>query len=222
LNEVAKEENMNTKPFTQAIESCIDKAVRDFQELGFNFITESDLQSCLFGYLRHEKILSVRCAGRDVNLVHSEFPVMWENGEVGNRYDLVVWDPEFLSGLDEDALNDLWGSGRTEQARKIPLLAAIEIKYFYGGYSYFKKHLSLYGKVKRHNDVVKLTNGKSRYCYFLGFSDEDIKQNTDARRYFEKMRDSFRRARQVIGRRLRVLCVSRDGYDEIRIGFSSY
>lgn len=213
---------MVIKPIVQAVERSIDKTVRDFQNLGFNFITESDLQCCLFSHLRDERVLSVRCAGHDVNLVHSEFPVIWENGEVGNRYDMVVWDPEFLAGLDEDALNDLWGCGRAEQARRIPLLVAIEIKHFYGGSGYIKKHLSSYSRIKRHNDFKKLTKGKSRYCYFLGFSDEDVKQHSDAKRYFEKMRDSFRRARQRTGRYFRVLCVSRDHYDEIRLGFSRY
>lgn len=210
---------MVVKPIIQAVERAIDKTVKDFQKLGFNFITESDLQCCLFGHLREERLLSARCARHDVNLAHSEFPMMWKNGEVGNRYDMVVWDPEFLSGLDEDALNDLWGSGRPEQARRIPLLVAIEIKYFHGGFGYIKRYLSSNSRIKKHNDFIKLTKGNSRYCYFLGFSDEDIKQYDDVKHYFERMRDGFRRARQTTGRRFRVLCVSRDDYDEIRFGF---
>ena len=210
---------MVVKPIVQAVERAINKTVRDFQKLGFNFITESDIQCCLFGHLREEKLLNARCARHDVNLAHSEFPVMWENGKVGSRYDIVVWDPEFLSELDEDTLNDLWASGRPEQARRIPLLVAIEIKYFYGGFGYIKKYLSSKSRIKRHNDFIKLTKGKNRYCYFLGFSDEDMKQYVDVQRYFERMREGFRRARQTTGRRFRVLCVSRDDYDEIRLGF---
>jgi hypothetical protein len=210
---------MAVKPIVQAVERAINKTVRDFQKLGFNFITESDIQCCLFGHLREEKLLKARCAGHDVELAHSEFPVKWGNGDVGNRYDMVIWDPEFLSRLDEDALNNLWGGGRPEQARRIPLLIAIEIKYFYGGSSYIKKYLSSKSRIERHNDFIKLTKGSSRYCYFLGFSDEDIKKHGEVKHCFEKMREGFRRARQTTGHRLRVLCVSRDNYDEIRLGF---
>lgn len=68
---------------------------------------------------------------------------------------------------------------------------------------------------------IGVEEGEKPYCYFLGFSDEDAKQHNDAKCYFEKMRDGFRRVRQMIGSHFRVLCVSRDDYDEIRLGFSS-
>jgi len=210
---------MAVKPIVQAVERAVNKTVQDFQKLGFNFITESDIQCCLFGHLREEKLLNARCARHDINLAHSEFPVKWENGEVGSRYDMVIWDPEFLSGLDEDNLDDLWGSGRSEQARRIPLLIAIEIKYFHGGCGYIKNYLSSKSRITRHNDFIKLTKGSSRYCYFLGFSDEDIKQYDEVKRYFERMREGFKRVRKTTGRRFRVLCVSRDDYDEIKLGF---
>jgi hypothetical protein len=41
--QVMEDEIMTTKPFIQAVERSIDKTVRDFQRLGFNFITENDL-----------------------------------------------------------------------------------------------------------------------------------------------------------------------------------
>lgn len=213
---------MTIKPYIEAVEHCIDRTTRDFQKLAFNFHTESDLRSCLFGYLRRESRLRVRCCGGSVvHLIHAEFPVLWETGEVSGRYDLVVWKPQYVAQLTEDELNALWGAEHSGRASNIPLLVAVKVKHLYGGYGSIK-HLSSYARVKKHGDMAKLLRGRSQYGYFLAFSDEDVKEHSDCQQYFEKMRVSFERLRREIGSRLRVLCVSRDNYDPVRLGFADH
>lgn len=210
---------MVTKPYIEAVERCIGKTVEDFQNLAFNFNSESDLRSWLFSYLRREKALRARCARHTIHLAHAEFPVLLENDEVSKRYDLVVWEPQSFARLTEDALNALWGAGRDDQARKIRVLVAIEIKYLYGGAANMKP-LSSYTRIMKHNDMKKLLRGQNRYCYFLAFSDEDIKDKKACLTRFEGMRIGFERVREKVGSRFRVLCASKDGC-EIKLGFST-
>lgn len=209
---------MVTKPYIEAVERSIGKAVKDFQNLAFNFNSESDLRSWLFSYLRREKTLRARCAQHTIHLAHAEFPVLWKNEEVSGYYDLVVWQPQSFARLDGDALNALWGAKRADQARQIRVLVAIEIKHLYGAAKL--KPLSSDTRITEHNDMKKLLSGQNRYCYFLAFCDEDIKEKTGCQTRFEAMRLGFERVREEEGSRFRVLCASKDGC-EIKLGFST-
>lgn len=211
---------MVTESYIEAVERCIVNTMKDFQNLAFNFNSESDLQARLFGYLRDEEALETTCAGHKIHLVHAEFPVLWEDQDVGSYYDLVVWEPQSFARLDENALNAIWGTKRADQACKIRVLVAIEIKYLYSTTQ--MKPLSSCKRIMKHNDMDKLLNGQNRYCYFLAFCDKDIKKATKlCQDRFKEMGLGFKRVREKEknGSRLRILCASKDGC-EIKLGFS--
>jgi len=210
---------MVIKSYIEAVESCIDKTVRDFQKFAFNFNSERDLQAQLLGYLRNEIALRTTCAGSKIHLAHAEFPVLWKDRDVGRYYDLVVWEPQSFARLDEDALNALWGAKRADQARNIRVLVAIEIKYLYCTKQ--MNPLSSDERIVEHHDMEKLLNGQNRYCYFLVFCDKDIKEATKlCQTRFEAMRLGFKKVREEEGSHFRVLCASKDGC-EIKLGFST-
>jgi hypothetical protein len=210
---------MTIKSYIEAVERCIVNTMKDFQNLAFNFNSESDLQARLFGYLRDEKTLETTCAGHKIHLVHAEFPVLWEDQDVGRYYDLVVWEPQSFARLDEDALNALWGTKRADQAYKIRVLVAIEIKYLYSTTQ--MKPLSLDTSITEHNDMKKLLHGQNRYCYFLAFCDKDIKKAPKlCQDRFKEMGLGFKRVREKNGNRFRILCASKD-VCEIKLGFST-
>jgi hypothetical protein len=211
---------MVTESYIEAVERCIANTMKDFQNLAFNFNSESDLQARLFGCLRDEEALETTCAGHKIHLVHAEFPVLWKNQHVGRYYDLVVWEPQAFAEFDEDELYDLWGRKRADQAHKIRVLVAIEIKYLYSTTQ--MKPLSLDTSITEHNDMKKLLRGQNRYCYFLVFCDKDIKKATKlCQDRFKEMGLGFKRVREKEknGSRFRILCASKDGC-EIKLGFS--
>jgi hypothetical protein len=209
---------MAIEPYIEAVERCIVKTMKDFQKFAFNFNSESDLEAQLLGCLRSEKVLETTCAGRKIHLAHAEFPVTSKNKEVGGYYDLVVWQPQLFARLDRNKLNELWGTNRKDQAHKIGVLVAIEIKYLYCTKQ--MNPLSSHEKIMEHNDIKKLLNGQNRYCYFLAFCDKDIKKATKlCQDRFKEMGLGFKTVRKENGSRLRVLCASKDGC-EIKLGFS--
>lgn len=205
---------MSVKQYVQVVEQCICEIASEFQKLAFNSYNERDLQCSLFSRLRAKEELHVSSPDGNIELVHTEFPVLWENNEVGKNYDLVLWHPR-------NALRytSCWDKPPKEAARCIPVLIAIEVKHLYGRWKKINS-LSSPSKIMRHNDIRKLTKGRNRYGYFLAFSDEDIKEDKQCHLYFEKMRKGFEEAVKRVGSRLRVLCISKDGC-EIRLGFST-
>ena len=209
---------MVLKPYIQGVEDCIDEVAREFQKLAFNFNSESDLQAYLYSCLRAKEKTRVPSPDGDIELVHAEFPVFWENNKVERRYDLVVWEPRNAKHYPR-----YWEEGRLDQARHITVLVAIEIKYLYGGSSKEIKHamepFSSYANLMKHNDIKKLTKGANENGYFLIFLDEDIKKKKEYQDYFKKMKESFEKVVKHAGLKLRVLFISRDGCG-FKLGFS--
>lgn len=210
----------NTNLNIQAVERGIGKLVRDWRKLAFNFHSESDIKSRLYSYLVSDENLRVRLKGQDIiELVHTEFPVRRKTTEGKGRYDVVVWEHQAVRTWDKRERNRLWGAQHDERARSIPLLVAIEIKHLGGGTQWIKT-LSFPRAIRQQYDIRKLLKGPATYCYFLAFSDEDLKDKTEFKSDLVSVEKSLKKVTNGTGSRLRVLCVSRDGW-EITPGFTA-
>lgn len=101
-----------------AFESIIKRLANEFQgQSAFNFYHESELAAYLMVQLRESPSTSEYVNKTCMYLAHLEWPCL-----VRRRIDLVLWQP----GTCKSAL-ELW-RGRSNCAKKLPLLAAVQVK----------------------------------------------------------------------------------------------
>lgn len=172
-----------------AVESSIEKVVRDFQREPDRFRNEREIHWLLFHYLLLEQSWNVENPAR---LIRAEFPtrkIHPDKHRGRGHYDLVVLDSEDFSNLNSQAL------------RQTKIKAAVEVKLWV-------TRCNLEQMAERINwDINKLTDPENevQYAYFINL----------VQLPFEKVyKDFYRNLREYLGKinhaNLRILCAPAD------------
>lgn len=102
-----------------ALEESIRQLANDFQHRSaLNFYHEAELAAYLMMNLRINPATVENVKETSMQLSHLEWPCL-----IKRRIDLVLWRP----GACEEAIK-FWGKGRGNSAKRLPLLAAVQIK----------------------------------------------------------------------------------------------
>jgi hypothetical protein len=194
--------NENELAVLTELENCIKGLANEFQgQRALNFFHEAELTAHLMSNLRNKPVIGQEVKNNLMYLAHLEWPCLKER-----RIDLVLWE----SGSCEQAIQ-LW-HGRSNCAKHIPLIAAVQIKRGRG------KLTSWYSTKKDIADLESLDTfenlGKPT-LYFLEWVDHGLRKEheNDIQEYRDIQKKLKRWCSEALNRR--AFLISRDN-----IGFA--
>ena len=185
----------------KVFESSINQLANEFLgQRALNFYHEAELIAFLLGCLRSSNNISEYVNRTSVYLAHLEWPCLLKR-----RIDLVLWRP----GTCKTAI-DLW-KGRSNCAKKLPLLAAVQVK---RGPGRLTSWSSTEKDIKDLEKVDTFENFEKPVLYFLEWVDHGLQKHEHDHQTFNEIQHNLE---EWCGKALnrRAFVISRD-----RIGFA--
>lgn len=184
-----------------ALESSIHRLANDFQgRRALNYYHESELAAYLIVSLRRNHSISEYVDKTRMYVAHLEWPCL-----VGRSIDLVLWKPGTVS----TALNE-WRY-RSKLAKKLPLLAAVQIK---RGPGKLSSERSTQKDIEILEDLHDVENLEKPVLYFLEWVDHDLKNHEHDRDPYQQIQSKLKKWCNDESNR-RAFVISRD-----RVGFA--